>query len=97
MNLDFENRMVLEAIQASLGSISENVRFIGIDTTLDKKVSVYFILEKENELDREEIEEIAFSFNALQDHYTDMEFIVKIDSRPFSLITSELPNRAIYH
>jgi len=85
MNLSYENCQVLNLVQAMLGSISENFRFVFIDSS-DSFVRIKFILDKKNEEDVEEIEDIVFEFEALQDKSIDVDYEVIFDSRPLSEI-----------
>jgi hypothetical protein len=56
--LTFENGLVLDAIQALVGSISENFLAISLEADLSSEsVIVHFALAEESDTDREEIEE----------------------------------------
>lgn len=56
----------LELVQATLGAISNNFRIISI-SEIDKGLKITIILEHESEIDREEINDIASEFEALQE------------------------------
>jgi len=59
-NLEEENRQVLNLIQSLFGAISANFRAVSI--TVENEIILHFVLEKDNEEDREEIEDIEFEF-----------------------------------
>jgi hypothetical protein len=64
MTLDEKNKITVMLMQALLGAISANFRMVAI--SLENPVwKLQFVLEEENEIDREEIEDIAAEFGAL--------------------------------
>lgn len=61
MTLDEENKIVIMLMQALLGSVSPNFRMVSI--SFNSPVwKLQFVLEEENEVDREEIEDIIAEF-----------------------------------
>jgi hypothetical protein len=92
--LNFENFQVLNLVQALLGSIGSNFRYISLICSEEKKVTLFFIIENDRLEDREEIEDIMFEFEALQDSFINDEVIIKVDSRPLREI--DLVGRRVY-
>jgi hypothetical protein len=92
--LNFENFQVLNLVQALLGSIGSNFRYISLICCEEKKVTLFFIIENDRLEDREEIEDIMFEFEALQDSFINDEVIIKVDSRPLREI--DLVGRRVY-
>ena len=92
-NLSFENRQVLNLIQALLGRISSNFRVIGL-SLIGASVSLYFIIQQEDLADRSDIEDIVFEFEALQVEGVDVDVWVFVDDRP--LADLEMPKRVVF-
>lgn len=76
-----ENEQVLNLIQAMLGSVTANMRAIGIDSR-NGEVKTTFLLGGETPEDQEEIEDIVFEFEALQLENVPVDVEVVVDSRP---------------
>ena len=64
-NVEFENYVVVQVVQALLGSISTNMTAIAISTRPDRSVVIHFALGTDDSEDREEIKEIVGELNAL--------------------------------
>src|SRR5690349_9127593 len=82
-DLESWNARVLDLVQALWGSISPNFRMVVLSRESDEWV-IRIVLEKEDEDDREEIEEIESAFDALQNTNTPRRFDVVVDARPMS-------------
>lgn len=83
MTLAAENSQILNLVRALLGSVSDNFRAVSLSTT-DDAVKLQFILCADDEEDREEIEDIVFEFEALQDHGIDVEVEIRIEASPIA-------------
>jgi hypothetical protein len=92
MNLEEENMQVLNLMQALLGAVSPNFRAVSI--TVDSEIVLHFLLEEDNEEDREEIEDIEFEFSALQDHLVNVNIEIVVSSKP--LTENQLPGRGVF-
>ncbi|MBD9359690.1 hypothetical protein [Methylomonas fluvii] len=69
MTLDEENKIVVMLVQALLGSVSPNFRMVSISFK-NPVWKLQFVLEDDNEIDREEIEDIITDFDVfLMDIY----------------------------
>lgn len=91
--LEIWNARVLDMVQALCGSVSPNFRRV----TLSNDAGVWkvqIVLEQECEEDREEIEEIASAFDALQSTNTPRDFEVKVIDVPLRL--PEPPTRVVF-
>jgi len=92
-DLERENRWVLDLVQAMVGAVSSNVRRVGIQ--LDNEgIRIQFILERDTEEDREEIEDILFEFEALQNGPVAVEASVLIHAGDLQAIA--LYPRVVY-
>lgn len=89
-----ENANVVNVVQAMIGSVSPNFRRVCLSVGDDGGVSLWFLLEHEDEDDRWEIEEIAFAFSALQQPGAALHVAVVVDDRPLDGIV--LPGRVVY-
>jgi len=78
-----ENQYILDLLQAMIGSISNNFRASWIKVK-DGNLEVFFLLEEDNQKDREEIEEIIFEFEALQDKVVDVTSHIIINEKKWS-------------
>jgi hypothetical protein len=83
--LDYENYQVVSFVQASLGSISANVRVIHLQCK-GEEVNLHFVLERESAEDREEIEGVVAELSALQDTNTPIVTHVQISTAPLHSI-----------
>jgi hypothetical protein len=88
-----ENTQVINLVQAMLGSITNNFRAVFLECT-DSDVALHFILEQEHSEDREEIEDIVFEFEALQQSGIDVEVDIAVDARPMPEIAP--PGRMVF-
>ncbi len=78
-----ENLQVLRLTQAMVGAITANFRRVSMEVS-PLGVLVRFLLEKESAEDREEIEDILFEFEALQEQAIELDVEIQVDSRPLS-------------
>jgi hypothetical protein len=75
--LERENTLVLDALQASLGLISQDIR--GISVLLEaEKIVLHFALREENACVEADIEEMAFELDALRDGATRIETLLYV-------------------
>jgi hypothetical protein len=93
MSLEDENLQVLALVQATLGCISPNFQAVSLETP-PTGVRLHFVLEAESSEDREEIEEIAFEFEAMQERTIKIEIELAVDSRPLHELN--VPGRKVY-
>ncbi|WP_169979132.1 hypothetical protein, partial [Tautonia rosea] len=91
--LAFENARVLDLVQAMFGAISPNMRAISLEC-VDGGVLLRFLLAEESEVDREEIDDILFEFEALQERAIEIRSSVVVSSRPEARV--ELPGRWVF-
>ncbi len=94
MSLADENAQVLNLVQAMIGAISPNLRRVALAVPAPGKLRLTFVLERDEPDDREEIDDIAFGFEALQMQEIDLEVHIIADARPISEIT--LPGRVVF-
>ncbi len=94
MGLYEENSQVLNLIQALVGAISPNFRLITLELTGPREVCLRFVLERDDRDDREEIDDITFEFEALQDTLVDVRVDVMSDTRSFHEM--DIPGRIVY-
>lgn len=90
--LEEENRQVLNVIQSLFGAISPNFRAVSI--TVENEITLHFLFEKDNEEDREEIEDIEFEFLALQDRVVTVTTEIVVSNKP--LTENQLPGRMVF-
>src|SRR5689334_14328291 len=88
-----ENTQVLNLVQAMLGSITPNFRYVFLKCT-PAGVLLHFLLEHENSEDRKEIDEIVFEFEALQLQFIEVEVVVSVDTRALDALN--IPDRTVY-
>ena len=89
-----ENVQVLNLVQAMIGAISSNFRRVTLEVSESGAVHLRFVLAREDLNDREEIEDISFSFATLQTRDIDIKVDVFVDHRPISDL--ELAGRVIF-
>lgn len=89
MQLADENDRALDLVQAMLGLITPNFRMVTLEVRDAGGVTLNFLLQTESAADREEIADIVFEFEALQDRIRDVQVRVFVDDRP--LETVEFP------
>ena len=88
-----ENRLVLDLVQAMIGAISDTFRRVTIEVGKER-VLLRFLLEREDDIAREEIDDIAFEFEALQERDLNTEVVVMVDARPMADLA--LPGRVVF-
>ena len=93
-NLIEENMCVLTLIQAMIGAISSNIRRVSLKLVSPRHIELYFLLHDESLQDREEIDDIAFEFEALQERSVQIDLHITIDSRPIHLYP--MPGRVVF-
>ena len=89
-----ENAQILNLIQAMIGSISSNLRWVTLEVPKSDSVHLRFLFDRDDVDDREEIEDITFEFAALQIKDIDIDVDVIVDRRPISDL--ELPGRVVF-
>ncbi len=94
-DLEFENKVALDLVQAMLGAISPNVRAVSYEC-IAQKVIVYFVFKRDSTEDRDEAEDITFEFEALQQGPIDIEHQVTVSAQPFQGGAASLKGRLIY-
>lgn len=77
-------RKVSELLRAMLGSVSWNLRAVWLSETGPTSVILRFMLALDNEEDREEIDDIVFEFEALQDTGIDLDVQVYVSNDSLS-------------
>ena len=92
MILDRENKQVLNLVQALLGAITPNYRAVFINVT-EGDISIKFVLEKDSSEDKEEIRDIVFEFEALQEKSLKVGCEVLIST---SVLENMYAGRAVY-
>ena len=93
--LGYENQQVLALVQAMLGAISSNVRAVSLEC-VNGAVHLYFVLEQDRAEDREEMEDIADEFEALQEGPIEIETHVFISSERWPRGVGSLRGRPVY-
>ena len=91
--LERENAQVLNLVQAMIGGITHNMRGVSLVCSTEG-LHLYFLLANDDENDREEIDDIVFELQALQQGLIDIDatVIVSADDSAFGL----LQGRRIY-
>lgn len=90
--LEEQNLQVLNLMQALFGAVSPNFRAVSI--IVQDEIILHFLLEKDDEEDREEIEDIEFEFLAMQDHLVTVTTEIVISNKP--LMENQLPGRRVF-
>jgi hypothetical protein len=94
MTLDEKNKITVMLIQALQGAISPNFRMVTI--SFENPVwKLQFVLEEENEIDREEIEDIDAEFSILLETGSikyDVETVISKDK----ILSTEPGTRIVY-
>lgn len=88
-----ENELVCALVQASLGSITPNMRAIAIEF-VSGGVCLHFVLSVDERDDRDEISDIVSEFDALLSVSTDIEVAVRVSPRGEAL--RSLPGCPVY-
>ena len=89
--LAWENRQVLNLVQALIGAVTPNFRGVTLEC-LTEKVMLHFVIDYESEADREEIDDVVFEFEALQSTNVQVEVVVVVSQEPIV----ELAGRRVY-
>ncbi|WP_211241466.1 hypothetical protein [Cystobacter fuscus] len=89
-----ENSQVLNLMQAMIGAITPNFRRVTLELLSPRTVCLRFILERDDPDDREELDDIAFEFEALQTHGIELDVKVIVDARPIAEL--DLPGRVVF-
>lgn len=92
-DLDTTNALVLDLAQALIGAVTPNFRAVYLHAKEDS-IELFFVLEHDDPVDKEEIEDIEFEFEALVGRLIDVDLFVLIDRRPLSEMN--LPGRIVY-
>jgi hypothetical protein len=79
-----ENLHVLRLVEAMIGSVTPNFRGVTLELATDGAVIIRFLLERESASDREEIDDIGFELDALQETSVHIRIEVLVDDRPFT-------------
>ncbi|GAB1255762.1 hypothetical protein NBRC116494_02640 [Aurantivibrio plasticivorans] len=95
MDLDFENRVALDLMQALLGTVSPNIRGVSFEC-INKKVIVHYLIAEDSMEDREEAEDLLAEFEALQPGPFDISCVVTVSSAELSQGVGSLKGRPIY-
>ena len=94
MTTSAENTQVLNLVQAMVGSITPNLRRVTLEVGAPDFVKIRFVLEREDPVDREELEDIVFEFEALQEGNVEVDMDVIVDARPIHEM--DLPGRVVF-
>lgn len=94
MSLSEENTQVLNLVQAMVGAVSSNLRRVTLEVPSSGAVRLTFVVERDDPEDREEIQDIAFEFEALQTQGIDLDVVVIVDDRPSSEM--RIPGRVVF-
>lgn len=93
MDLATWNNTALSLVQAMLGAVSPNFRMVYLGHS-EGRWNLGFVLAEDDETDREEIEDIAFEFEALQDSAVEYDVTVRVASGP--LDWPDPPTRVLF-
>ncbi len=93
--LQIENDYVLALVQALYGAVSANVRAVNISSATESGVVIHILLEDESADDREDIDDIAFEFEALFDRPLTVAIEMTVGTG-FEVLAA-LPGRGVYH
>jgi hypothetical protein len=88
-----ENTQVLNLVHALIGGVMPNMRAVSLECWLDG-VRLHFLLEREDASDREEIEDIAFEFEALQSRGIDLEVAIIVSAERSAI--GRMPGRRVF-
>ena len=95
MDLDFENKVALDIMQALLGTISANVRGISFEHD-NRRVIVHYLLAEDCAEDREEADNMVTEFEALQLGPFDISCQVHVSSKILPYGVGSLKGRPVY-
>lgn len=94
MNITDEDVQVLHLVQAMIGTVTRNLRRVTLEVFDGSKIILHFLLEQDDPIDRQEIDDIAFEFEALQNQSVELETEILVDQRPIEQIFQ--PGRIIF-
>ena len=92
---EIENRYVVSMVSALYGAISPNLRAVTLSDATETAVTFHFLLGVDSQEDRDEIEDILFEFEALQNQAIDCTASVYV-GQTFEHFKA-LPGRGIFH
>jgi hypothetical protein len=84
MSLVEENTQVLNLVQAMIGAVSPNFRRVTLEVSKPRVVHLRFLLEQDEFDDRDEIEDIGLTFEALQSSGIELYIDIIVDRRPLA-------------
>lgn len=87
------NQMSMNLVQAMIGAISANFRQVSLNQ-IDQQWQLEFVLDKDLNIDREEIEDIGAEFEALQEGNINYKVIIYVSSD--DLVFPEFPGRVLF-
>lgn len=91
-----ENCHLVNLVHALVGAITPNFRCVTF-TCSDDEVAIYFLLEREDSCDREEIDDVIAEFEALQLGGIDVSFGIVVSQDPrWEVLESRLPGRMVF-
>lgn len=93
-NIEEENTQVLNLIQAMIGAVSPNLRRVTLEVFKPLDIRIWFLLEQDLADDREEIDDIGFEFEALQESGIKLDIEIIVDNYPISHL--EIPGRTVF-
>ena len=94
MAIDDENVQVLSLVQALIGGISSNFRRVTLESFGPEEVHVHVLLERDDPVDRDEVEDDVFEFEALLPGTTQVRWTLTVSAEPDAAIS--LPGRVVY-
>lgn len=92
-DIDYVNGQIVLLVEAMLCSITPNFRAVSIDCR-EESVALYFVLDEESHDSREDIDDIVFEYQALQEVIREIELIVVVDHRDLAALN--IPGRFVY-
>lgn len=87
------NLQTVALSQALLGAVSPNFRQVALDRR-DEEWSLHFVLERDDPIDREEIEDVVTQFEAVQEGPIPLSVEVAVDAG--DLAWPEAPARTVF-
>lgn len=93
-SIEEENTQVLNLIQAMIGAVSPNLRRVTLEVLKPLDIRIWFLLEQDLADDREEIDDIGFEFEALQESGIKLDIEIIVDNRPISHL--KIPGRTVF-
>lgn len=88
-----ENVLLANMVEAMLGAISPNFRVVSFELSNDD-IRLYFLLEHENQEDREEIDDIVAKFEGLQPMRVNLRVSTDVSLGPLTDV--QLSGRIVY-